>query len=104
MTENNEQSGVKTVERQKTKVRRPKMYRVVMLNDDFTTMDFVVMILESVFKKGPAEAMQIMLSVHKQGRGMCGVYTREIAEAKVELVHARAKSDGYPLRCIIEEA
>ncbi|RMG45149.1 MAG: ATP-dependent Clp protease adapter ClpS [Candidatus Dadabacteria bacterium] len=97
-------SGTKTRSKERVKTKKPKMYRVVLLNDDYTTMDFVVSILESIFQKSPAEAVQIMLKVHTSGRGVCGVYPREIAEAKVELVHSRARAAGYPLACQIEEA
>jgi len=97
-------SGVETVEREKTRLKEPKMYRVILLNDDYTSMDFVVSILETVFRKTPAEAVQIMLQVHNKGSGLAGVYTREIAEAKVTLVHNRAEESGYPLRCTMEEA
>jgi len=97
-------SGTETISRKKVKLKHPKLFRVIMLNDDFTTMDFVVAVLESVFRKTPAEAVQIMLHVHNHGQGMCGVFTREIAEAKVEQVHRKAEAAGYPLRCVIEEA
>ena len=97
-------SGVETVEREKTKVRPPKMFRVILLNDDYTSMDFVVSILETVFQKSPSEAVQVMLQVHKSGSGLAGVYTREIAEAKIAVVHNRAEESGYPLRCTMEEA
>jgi ATP-dependent Clp protease adaptor protein ClpS len=89
--------------REKTRTKTPKQYKVFLLNDDYTTMDFVVEILETVFMKTPAESTQIMLQVHKQGKGLAGVFTKQIAEAKVELVHERASSEGYPLRCVMEE-
>lgn len=75
----------------------------MLLNDDYTTMDFVVSVLETVFMKSPAEAVQIMLKVHRQGQGLCGVFSKQIAEAKVEVVHQRAREAGYPLRCVMEE-
>lgn len=87
-----------------TKVRHPKSYRVLLVNDNYTTMDFVVAILESVFKKSPAEAVQIMLKVHKAGAGLAGIYPKQIAEAKVDLVHEKAKAAGFPLKCNMEEA
>jgi len=96
-------SGIETVSQEKTRVQKPKLYRVILLNDDYTSMDFVVSVLETIFKKTPAEAVRIMLAVHNKGEGVCGIYPRQIAEAKVDLVHARAKEDGYPLRCRIEE-
>lgn len=82
----------------------PPMYRVILLNDDYTPMDFVVMILVRVFHKSEAEAERIMMSVHQQGKGECGVYTYEIAETKVETVKAVAKAQKHPLRCVMEEA
>lgn len=102
MVEEEGGTGVETVTKDKSKVKHPKMYRVLLLNDDYTTMDFVVAILESIFQKSPAEATQIMLQVHNRGSGVCGVYSKQIAEAKVNLVHQRAKADGYPLRCAME--
>lgn len=104
MTRGEKGGGTETVARRKTRVKEPPLFRVLMLNDDFTTMDFVVAVLESVFMKTPAEAVQIMLHVHNNGRGMCGVFSREIAEAKVDQVHRRASSQGFPLRCVLEEA
>jgi ATP-dependent Clp protease adaptor protein ClpS len=94
---------VETVERQRSKLKHPKQYKVYLLNDDYTTMDFVVSVLEGVFRKTPSEAVQIMLTVHKTGRGLCGVFSKQIAEAKTQTVHDRAKSAGYPLRCMMEE-
>ena len=83
--------------------RKPPMYRVVLLNDDYTTMDFVVHVLETVFNKSTAEATQIMLHVHKKGSGLAGVYTRDIAETKVAAVHEIAGRNQYPLRCRMEK-
>jgi ATP-dependent Clp protease adaptor protein ClpS len=93
-----EELGVK--ERQKTD--RPHLYKVFLLNDDYTTMDFVVHVLESVFRKGPVEATRIMLHVHKKGRGLAGVYARDIAETKIAEVHDLAMENEYPLRCEME--
>ena len=104
MSKTERQSGIETVEREDLKVRRPKLYKVILLNDDYTTMDFVVSILENIFKKSPAESAQIMLAVHKQGQGLCGVYPREIAETKVQQVHKCARDEGFPLRSTMEEA
>ncbi|MGV8074458.1 MAG: ATP-dependent Clp protease adapter ClpS [Syntrophobacteraceae bacterium] len=81
----------------------PPMYKVILHNDDYTTMEFVVEILEKVFYKSPAEATQIMLLVHKNGAGVCGVYTTEMAETKVEIVHHLARKNGFPLQCSMEE-
>lgn len=81
----------------------PPMFQVLLLNDDYTTMEFVVEILQKIFHKAMAEATQIMLQVHKKGLGVCGTYTREVAETKVELVHHLARKNGFPLRCTMEE-
>lgn len=81
----------------------PKMYKVVLLNDDYTTMEFVVSILVNVFKKTKEQAFSIMMNVHEKGSGICGVYTYEIAEAKVAKVKSLAKASGHPLRITIEE-
>ncbi len=80
----------------------PRLFKVFLLNDDYTTMDFVVQILETVFNKTTVEATQIMLHVHHKGRGLCGVYTRDIAETKVETVHRQARKQHFPLRCLME--
>jgi len=82
----------------------PRMYKVLLHNDDYTTMEFVVSVLQQVFHKSPAEATMIMLNVHKSGVGVCGVYTAEVAETKVGLVHYLAKKNGFPLKCSMEEA
>lgn len=80
------------------------MYRVILHNDHYTTMDFVVEVLISVFHKPAAEATRIMLDVHRKGKGICGVYTYDIASSKVSLVHSMAKEREFPLRCSMEEA
>ncbi|MCX8044774.1 MAG: ATP-dependent Clp protease adapter ClpS [Desulfobacterota bacterium] len=87
-----------------TDLAEPRQYRVLLHNDHYTTMDFVVQVLETVFNKSPAEATQIMLNVHKRGIGVCGVYPAEIAETKVALVHHLARQHNYPLKCSMEEA
>lgn len=86
----------------KTAVKTPPMYRVVLLNDDYTPMDFVVLVLMRVFRKSESEAVRIMLNVHHQGAGICGVYAFEIAETKVAQVQRAAQSAGHPLRCVME--
>lgn len=92
-----------TLVKDRVKTKKPKKYKVLLLNDDYTTMEFVVEILERIFNKAPAEAVQIMLKVHNEGRGLCGVFTRQIAEAKVSQVHQEARNAGYPLKCAVEE-
>lgn len=87
---------------EKTSLQEPPFYRVVLHNDDYTTMDFVVTILQSIFHKNIEEATRIMLNVHHQGRGIAGIYTREIGETKVALVHRIAKRNEFPLRCSLE--
>jgi ATP-dependent Clp protease adaptor protein ClpS len=84
-------------------VKEPPMYQVLLINDDYTTMEFVVEILMFVFNKSAEESMQIMLKVHKEGTGLCGVYTYEVAETKVDTVHALAREKGFPLKCTMEE-
>lgn len=83
-------------------VRPPPMYQVVLLNDDFTPMEFVVAVLERVFRMPYARAMQVMLDVHQKGRGLCGVYSREVAETKVSLVIELARDNDHPLHCVAE--
>jgi len=84
-------------------IAEPGRWKVLLLNDDYSTMEFVVQILVQVFKKNQDQAMQIMLEVHKNGKGLCGVYSHEIAEAKVTIVGSMAKQQGYPLRAVMEE-
>ena len=97
-------SDTLTKSKTQTKTKTPPLYRVLLLNDDYTPMDFVVGVLERFFRKTEAEATRIMLSVHQQGVGVCGVYTFEIAETKVNQVTASARGAGYPLRCTLEPA
>lgn len=85
-------------------LREPKQYRVILLNDDYTTMDFVIEVLVAVFHKPAAEAAKIMLDVHKKGSGVCGVYTYDIAATKAAQVHQMAKKREFPLKCTLEEA
>jgi ATP-dependent Clp protease adaptor protein ClpS len=84
-------------------IKEPPMYRVLLHNDDYTTMEFVVEILMHVFQKPVEEATRIMLNVHKNGTGICGSYTYEVAETKVDTVHLLAKENGFPLKCSMEE-
>jgi ATP-dependent Clp protease adaptor protein ClpS len=85
-------------------LEQPPMYKVLLHNDDYTTMEFVVEILQKVFRKSIADATRIMLLVHQSGKGVCGVFTEDIAETKVEIVHHLARKSGFPLRCSMEEA
>ena len=96
--------AVKERAKPKDKEQEPALYKVLLLNDDYSTMDFVVEVLESVFQKSPAEAYRIMMAVHLQGKGLAGVYPWEIADTKVETVTSMAREAGYPLRATIEEA
>ena len=91
-------------ERIEQKKQDPTLFKVVLLNDDYSTMDFVVGVLESVFQKSPAEAYRIMLNVHLNGRGVAGVFPWEVAETKVDTVTMLARDAGYPLKATIEEA
>lgn len=86
----------------KEKCKKPSLYRVILHNDDYTTMDFVVEILKKFFNKNETEAMHIMLNVHKKGAGIAGIYTYEIGETKVIQVHSFAKSNQHPLKCSLE--
>jgi len=88
----------------KKKLKPPKMYKVLLHNDDYTTMEFVVEILQSVFHRSAIEATQIMLHVHRNGIGVAGVYTHEVAETKVATVEIRARRCEFPLMCTMEEA
>jgi ATP-dependent Clp protease adaptor protein ClpS len=90
------------LERTKPRVQEPIQYRVILHNDDYTTMDFVIEILESIFHKQPAEAFRLMMQVHTQGQAMCGIYPHEVAETKVGAVHDLAREHGFPLRASME--
>jgi len=92
------------LEKTRPTTKRPQLFRVVLHNDDYTTMEFVIEVLESIFNKSPAEAFRIMIHVHTRGHGVCGAYPHEVAETKVGLVHDRAREQGYPLRASMEEA
>ena len=102
--ERDEGQGTVLAERQEQKVEPPKMYQVVMLNDDYTPMEFVVLVLQEYFLRDIDTATQIMLKIHHEGRGVCGVYSKDVAATKVELVQAAAKRAGHPLQCIMEAA
>ena len=87
----------------RTKTEKPSMYKVLLLNDDYTPMEFVVSILEKIFGKGPSAATHIMLQIHRTGLGVAGVYLLEVAETKVAAVHQAAGQRGYPLRAGVEK-
>src|SRR4051795_12115782 len=90
--------GGEVLERTRQQAKEPELYKVLLLNDDYTTMDFVVEVLEGIFNKSPGEAYRIMMAVHTQGQGLCGVYPFEVAETKVTAVTERARGHGFPLR------
>lgn len=85
-----------------TSAKRPRRHKVLLHNDHYTTMEFVVMVLEEVFQQSAEQAVQVMLRVHKNGIGLAGVYVKSIAEAKIDKVHHLAKEHGYPLKCSME--
>lgn len=91
-------------ERQQQKAEPPRLYQVLLLNDDFTPMEFVVLVLQEYFRHDLDTATLIMLKIHHEGRGVCGVFSRDVAATKVELVCAAAHSAGHPLQCIMEAA
>jgi len=93
----------KTRVTERDSLQEPPRYKVLLHNDDYTTMDFVIMILQTVFQKNTDEATRIMLSVHHQGIGIAGVFTREIGETKIAIVHRMAKRNQFPLKCSLEE-
>lgn len=100
--EHEHEGDVLTEERTRTK--RPPLYKVLLHNDDYTPMEFVVHVLEQIFHKDRPEAVQIMLSVHHRGQGMCGLYPHEIATQKMTAVHKLSRANEYPLKCSIESA
>ncbi|MBL78571.1 MAG: ATP-dependent Clp protease adapter ClpS [Nitrosomonadaceae bacterium] len=91
-------------EAEKNKITTPPMFKVILLNDDFTPMDFVVLVLQTFFSKSQEQATQIMLKVHMDGVGICGVYSRDVSETKVDQVVAFARKYQHPLKCVMEEA
>ena len=96
------QTDGEILERTRQETKKPELFKVLLLNDDYTTMEFVVDVLESIFNKQPAEAFRIMMAVHTQGKGLCGVYPHEVAETKVSTVEERARANGFPLRAAME--
>ena len=104
MATNDENGTVLVQKEQKAAAKPPPMYQVLLLNDDYTPMEFVVAIIQEYFNKDRETATQIMLKVHRDGKGMCGVYPKDIASTKVELVLTHARKAGHPLQCVMEEA
>jgi ATP-dependent Clp protease adaptor protein ClpS len=102
MTTTQKQDGT-VLEARRTHVRRPPLYRVLLLNDDFTPMEFVVVVLQKYFGMNHERATQIMLQVHREGMGMCGVFTKDVASTKVEQVVSYARQHQHPLACVMEE-
>src|SRR6476619_6110639 len=102
MSEPERHTGGEVLEHTKQETKKPELFKVLLLNDDYTTMDFVVEVLETVFNKAPAEAYRIMMAVHTQGQGLCGVYPFEVAETKVGTVVDMARAQGFPLRATME--
>jgi ATP-dependent Clp protease adaptor protein ClpS len=96
------ETGDSVKERVTTQKKEPDLYKVILLNDDYTTMEFVVNVLESVFQKSPAEAYRVMMAVHTQGRGIAGIYPWEVAETKADAVISLARESGFPLKAVTE--
>ena len=104
MSERQDQTDGAVKERIRTENKEPTLYKVILLNDDYTTMEFVLQVLEGIFQKSPAEAYRIMMQVHLNGSGIAGVYPWEVAETKVETLASAARRAEFPLRAAIEEA
>jgi ATP-dependent Clp protease adaptor protein ClpS len=98
------ETNIVTKQKSGVKIKKPKNYKVVMYNDDFTTMEFVINVLMSVFNKNLVEAEKIMLDVHKKGKGIAGIYSHDIAITKVRDAMSMAKEDGFPFKLTVEEA
>ncbi|MCP4127402.1 MAG: ATP-dependent Clp protease adapter ClpS [Gammaproteobacteria bacterium] len=99
----NEHDGGLAVQELKPELRPPNMYKVVLLNDDYTPMDFVIEVLEAFFRMQREQATRVMMSVHSKGVGVCGVFTRDIAETKVSQVNEFSRNNHHPLLCAMEE-
>ena len=97
-----QRTGGVAVDEVKPKLKKPMLYRVILINDDYTPMEFVVLVLQRFFRKGREEAVQIMLNVHTRGSGICGVFTAEIAETKVRQVLSFSRDNKHPLQCTME--
>jgi ATP-dependent Clp protease adaptor protein ClpS len=103
MSFNTPDTEVITESKTREDIREPSMFKVFLHNDDYTTMDFVVEVLMYVFHKSAEDATRVMLNVHREGVGLCGVYTYEVAETKVDTVHRLARENDFPLKCTMEE-
>jgi ATP-dependent Clp protease adaptor protein ClpS len=103
MSKIKDEQHVSVASREREEIREPSLYKALLHNDDYTSMEFVVVILENIFGKSTSIATKIMLDVHQEGVGVAGIYTREICETKVDLVHHLARKHGFPLRCSIEK-
>ena len=102
MSDVERRTGGEVLERTRQETKKPELYKVLLINDDYTTMEFVVEVLETIFNKQPAEAYRIMMMVHTQGKGLCGVYPHEVAETIVTTVIERARDNGFPLLAAME--
>jgi ATP-dependent Clp protease adaptor protein ClpS len=102
MAENNRENQGSVATEEILEIKEPRLYKVLLHNDDYTTMEFVISILETVFHKSTPDATRIMLNVHNEGVGVAGIYTREISETKIAVVHELAKKNEFPLRCSME--
>ena len=102
MSENKNHRQGSVLTEESIEVKEPRLYKVLLHNDDYTTMEFVISILETVFHKSTPDATKIMLNVHNEGVGVAGVYTKEISETKISVVHQLAKKNEFPLRCSME--
>jgi ATP-dependent Clp protease adaptor protein ClpS len=104
MSDPDRKSDLGILERPEPRIKEPDLYRVILHNDDYTTMDFVVQVLEGIFHKTPVEAHRVMMTVHLEGHGEAGIYPHEVAETKIEEVHEAARAGGFPLRASLEKA
>jgi ATP-dependent Clp protease adaptor protein ClpS len=102
MAENNDHREESVLTENIIETKEPRLYKVLLHNDDYTSMEFVIAILETVFHKSANDATKIMLNVHNEGLGIAGIYTREICETKISVVHQLAKKNEFPLRCSME--
>lgn len=102
-TDHHQDDGL-ALQEAKPKLKRPPLYKVILINDDYTPMEFVVHVLEQFFNMGRENATRIMLEVHTSGKGICGIFTHEIAETKVSLVNSYSRENHHPLLCTMEKA